>query len=176
MLDEHGVPISHGSRTEDSQLYHTDDEMISLEVDDEENTERNGNSDINGGSTHDGAAKGPHKRMTLRAPSSTSIRGWWRWAWTTLRVPDSMVFRLYGIDVWSYLQFMKFCIAVFFVLSIGTLQTLDTTAGDSNYFFSSLQSHNSPSNMLTFQSHCIFTHNCFCNLLLGTSMNGVKRV
>lgn len=35
-----------------------------------------------------------------------------------MRIPDSIVFRIYGIDVWSYLQFLKFCIAVFFVLTI----------------------------------------------------------
>jgi hypothetical protein len=53
-----------------------------------------------------------------RAPPVSSIRGWWRWLWTTLRIPDSMIFRIYGIDVWSYLQFLKFCIAVFFILTI----------------------------------------------------------
>jgi hypothetical protein len=53
-----------------------------------------------------------------RAPPASSIRGVWRWLWTTMRIPDSMIFRIYGIDVWAYLQFLKFCIAVFFILSI----------------------------------------------------------
>lgn len=121
VLDEHGVPISHGSPTDDSQLYHTDNDMVSLEVDGEGNGEGNQNGEFNGDSARQGAygPNGVPKRMTLRAPTSTSIRGWWRWAWTTMRVPDSTVFRIYGIDVWSYLQFMKFCIATFFVLSIG---------------------------------------------------------
>lgn len=122
VLDTNGVPISNASPVADSEYYHTDNEMVSLEVDGEGHGYDNGNGDANDSSFGDGNSSfDPSKKMRLRAPSSTSIRGWWRWAYTTLRVPDTMVFRLYGIDVWSYLQFMKFCIAVFFVLSIGTL-------------------------------------------------------
>lgn len=174
VLDEHGVPIAQGSRVEDSQLYHMDNDMVSLEVDGEENGEANGNGDINGGSAHEGGstAHGAHKRMTLRAPSSSSIRGWWRWAWTTLRVPDSMVFRLYGIDVWSYLQFMKFCIAVFFVLSIGTSFSLLVAARESKYSIQSFTSLGSPSFMLTLCSPCALIQLCFRNLMADPSMDG----
>jgi hypothetical protein len=58
-----------------------------------------------------------HPRLR-RAPGPASIRGWWRWFWTTMRIPDSTIFRIYGIDTWSYLQFLKFCIVVFFILTI----------------------------------------------------------
>lgn len=121
VLDANGVPISNASSVADSQYYHTDNEMVSLEVDADGNEIENENGESNGDfSEHRGNIRfDPSKKMRLRAPPASSIRGWWRWAWTTLRVPDSTVFRIYGIDVWSYLQFMKFCIAVFFVLSIG---------------------------------------------------------
>lgn len=109
--------------------------MVGLEVDEEgEEKEKKigiGKSGLNGdvgseqgvgakrgGSSNEREGNRGRRPMRLRAPGASSIKGIWRWLWTTLRVPDSMVFRIYGIDVWSYLQFLKFCVAVFFVLSI----------------------------------------------------------